>query len=241
MSFFFAGNYSFNGDEDDRVRSGAAYVSQDLIQPNSCYKDAQDHVPLAYGIVKNFLTDGEVQQIKDWFIKGSVPEIRRTTFDGEDLESNQGYSESEPTVCQLYGQPDPFKKEFPTIFSRILAQKDSFGKLIGLGQEELDHVNFAQDIRYVTYRKGNSCPWHRDDPTSHFNTIMMITEPGKDFDGGVLEFHPTSDPTAISLQSGDAVIYSTPKVDHSVSEVTDGVRSICLVELKLERLANRHN
>ena len=84
---------------------------------------------------------------------------------------------------------------------------------------------------------GDQCPWHRDDPTSHFNSIMMLSRPGVDFEGGVLQFHPVQHPTDVELELGDAVIYSTPKVDHSVTKCTKGVRKICLVELKFPELA----
>ena len=38
---------------------------------------------------------------------------------------------------------------------------------------------------------------------------------------------------------GDAVIYSTPKVDHCVSATLSGTRTICLVELRREEAAER--
>ena len=91
MSFKLAGNYTFKGEADKESRSGSAYVSNDIIQPNTCYKDAQAHVPLAYGVVKNFLSANEVQQLKKWFVERTVPEIKRTSFDGEDLNNNENY------------------------------------------------------------------------------------------------------------------------------------------------------
>ena len=68
---------------------------------------------------------------------------------------------------------------------------------------------------------------------------MMISRPGIDFEGGVLQFHPVNQPTDINLNLGDAVIYATPKVDHSVTICTRGVRKICLVEMKFEDLAEK--
>ena len=49
---------------------------------------------------------------------------------------------------------------------------------------ELPGVSFAQDIRHVTYGQGDSCPWHRDDPASHFSVIFMLSRPGEDSSGG---------------------------------------------------------
>ena len=68
---------------------------------------------------------------------------------------------------------------------------------------------------------------------------MMLSRPGVDFDGGVLQFHPVNQPTDVNLNLGDAVIYATPKVDHSVTRCTRGVRKICLVEMKFEELADK--
>ena len=110
-------------------------------------------------------------------------------------------------------------------------------------------VSFAQDIRHITYGPGEECPWHRDDPISHFNTIVMLARPGDDFTGGELRLHPGPLPgrdaddapgvRAPALRHGDAVIYSTPKVDHCVSATLSGTRTICLVELRREEAAER--
>ena len=113
----------------------------------------------------------------------------------------------------------------------------------------LARVSFAQDIRHITYGPGEECPWHRDDPISHFNTIVMLARPGDDFTGGELRLHPGPLPgrdaddapgvRAPALRHGDAVIYSTPKVDHCVSATRSGTRTICLVELRREEAAER--
>ena len=42
-----------------------------------------------------------------------------------------------------------------------------------------------------------------------------------------------------ALRFGDAIIYSTPKVDPCVSATLSGTRTICLVELRREEAAER--
>ena len=220
------------------VLRGEAFVSHDIISANSYYEDAQDHLPLAYGIVRGFASAEEVARLDRWFSSRECSELKRTLFDGEDLADGKEGDIDEPMVTQLYRNPLPFEKHFPEIYERILKAKTAFGLKVGMSQSELDGVNFGSDIRFVTYREGNSCPWHRDDPTSHFNTIIMVSQPGEDFEGGVLQFYPTNDPTSIVLSKGDAVIYSTPKVDHRVTAVSNGVRKIFLLELKHDNFRN---
>eukprot|EP01134_Creolimax_fragrantissima_P005301 CFRG5301T1 len=217
-------------------REGTAYLGNDAGPMNTYFDNAQDHLPMAYGIIRNFASPEEIAKLGEWFRTMAHPEIKKTEFNGDDVEGDVDTS-GQPEVFQLYANPGPFKEKFPELFQRFLAGKDAFGSKVGLKMSELEDVNFPQDIRHVTYQKTDACPWHRDDPTNHFNTIVMCSKPKYDFDGGILQFYPADDPTDIDIQLGDAVIYSTPKVDHAVTEITRGVRSIFLVELKKTSLA----
>ncbi|KNC85421.1 hypothetical protein SARC_02373 [Sphaeroforma arctica JP610] len=210
---------TFTLDDD---RQGQVYVGLEGGPMNTYFKDANDHLPMAYAIVKGFASPEEVKKIGEWFRGKAHPDIKKTEFNGDDVEDDADTS-GQPEVFQLYANP---------------TAKDAFGLAIGVKQAELDNVNFPQDIRHVTYQQTDACCWHRDDPTNHFNTIVMCTQPNIDFEGGQLQFYPIDDPTNVEIQLGDAVIYSTPKVDHRVTEVTKGTRSIFLVELKKESLAN---
>ena len=121
------------------------------------------------------------------------------------------------------------------MWARLLALKDALGAACGVDADELARVSFAQDIRHITYGPGEECPWHRDDPISHFNTIVMLARPGDDFTGGELRLHPGPLP---GRDADDAPgvrapapprrrrHYSTPKVDHCVSATLSGTRTI---------------
>jgi len=237
MAFESIGHFDISADHDVVAE---AFVSQDFVPgQRHMFEHAQDHLPLAYGIARNFLTVNEIEEMHEWFGNRRHGGIRLTEFDGTELQDGDESKVDEPIVRQLYGNPQPFQERFPSLYKRIIELKDRFGERLEVDPEELESVDFAQDIRYITYHEGDSCFWHRDDPTSHFNTIMMLTKPGEDFQGGMLQFHPTCQPTDVALNYGDAVIYSTPKVDHRVTKCTGGERVICLVELKMEAHAEK--
>lgn len=196
---------------------------------------AQDHLPAAYAVARGFCSREEVDQLNAWFADGGgggSAGVSRTTFDGEELQPGDEYDPGQPAVAQLFSKPAPLAKRFPWLLERVQSLKDGFGGAIGVDAEELELVTHAQDVRHITYSDGHECPWHLDNPTSSFNTIVMCAQHGEDFDGGVLSMGPNDEPTPLSLDRGDAVIYSTPRTEHAVSKITRGVRKICLVELK---------
>ena len=209
------------------------------------FKGAQDHVPAAYCVFRSFLQLSEVADLDAWFASGLHPSIRTTDFAGDDLEaaaataaSSETAGDTGPVVRQLYRNPQPFVERFPGVYARLLALAHNVGSLIGLEATELERVTFCNDLRHITYRAPqDGCPWHRDDPASHFNTIFMLARPGEDFEGGNLVLHPgpcadPADASSVRLGQGDAVIYTAPLTDHMVETVTSGVRRICLVELQ---------
>lgn len=209
------------------------------------FKYAQDHVPAAYCVVRGFLTPAETTELDSWFSTGAHPSIRTTSFSGEDLGAASSSAAATdgvagPIVRQLYRKPQPFIECFPWAYARLLGLAGRVGTAIGLEAAELDRVRFCNDIRHITYQAPtDGCPWHRDDPASHFNTIVMLSRPGADFDGGNLLLHPgpcadPSDAASVRLELGDAIIYTAPLTDHMVETVTRGVRRICLTELQLQ-------
>uniref|UniRef100_A0A0G4HPM5 Fe2OG dioxygenase domain-containing protein n=1 Tax=Chromera velia CCMP2878 TaxID=1169474 RepID=A0A0G4HPM5_9ALVE len=250
-------------DESSAFETGGSFALQgtevevrlcsEPVPGNPFFENAQDHIPLAYAHVRGFLNEEEVLAISDFFSKKEDPSIRVTEFTGEDVEeegSGDGDGtgkakprpgEGQPLVHQLYGNPEPFMKKFPQVFERVTFVLQNIGKLIGLSEEETKDVTWAQDIRHITYRPGQTCTWHRDDPTSHFNTIFLLSQPGADgdFEGGPFMLHPSRDPTVVPLQRGDAVVYSVPRMDHAVGKVTRGTRQICLVEMKRPQFKNK--
>ena len=209
-----------------------------------CWTGSQDHLPAAYSVKRCLLDDAEVSELRAWISKSGD----RTDFDGTPLSESD--AAEGPVVRQFWGKPEAFVKRFPAIFQKVLDLKDTFGAACGLPYEELKSVSFAQDIRFITYRAGDSCPWHRDDPVSHFNVIFMLSEPEHDFTKGELMLHPgpcrseEEDAHWVALQRGDAIIYSAPKTDHGVRPVDRGkckdtTRTIFLVELRRRELAVR--
>ena len=210
---------------------------------------SQDHLPATYAVARGFVSEAEAAALHAFFASPSNPHIERTSLAGDELAAGQAPDPGEALVRQLYGNPQPFRDAFPEVWARLLALKDALGAACGVDADELARVSFAQDIRHITYGPGEECPWHRDDPISHFNTIVMLARPGDDFTGGELRLHPGPLPgrdaddapgvRAPKLRHGDAVIYSTPKVDHCVSATLSGTRTICLVELRREEAAER--
>ena len=210
---------------------------------------SQDHLPATYAVARGFVSEAEAAALHAFFASPSNPHIERTSLAGDELAAGQAPDPGEALVRQLYGNPQPFRDAFPDVWARLLALKDALGAACGVDADELARVSFAQDIRHITYGPGEECPWHRDDPISHFNTIVMLARPGDDFTGGELRLHPGPLPgrdaddapgvRAPALRHGDAVIYSTPKVDHCVSATLSGTRTICLVELRREEAAER--
>ena len=208
--------------------------------PHNPLPQAQDHLPAAYAVKRGLLSESEVEELQEWVRAGRG---QRTDFGGEPLA--EGEAADGPIVRQFWGSPELVVQRFPALYRKALALKDELGEACGLEPAELADVSFAQDIRHVTYGQGDSCPWHRDDPASHFNVIFMLSRPGEDFSGGELMLHPGScasdeeDAHWLALQRGDAVIYSAPKTDHAVRTVGPGsgppattTRTIFLLELR---------
>lgn len=91
----------------------------------------------------------------DWFCERRHQGLRLTEFNGDPLEWGQESEvEGDPIVRQLYGNPGPFMERFPELYHRIVKLKNGFGSALKMDQEELDRVDFAQDIRYITYKDG---------------------------------------------------------------------------------------
>ena len=145
---------------------------------------SQDHLPATYAVARGFVSEAEAAALHAFFASPSNPHIERTSLAGDELAAGQAPDPGEALVRQLYGNPQPFRDAFPDVWARLLALKDALGAACGVDADELARVSFAQDIRHITYGPGEECPWHRDDPISHFNTIVMLARPGDDFDGG---------------------------------------------------------
>eukprot|EP00051_Salpingoeca_urceolata_P018240 m.254830 g.254830 ORF g.254830 m.254830 type:complete len:227 (-) comp19151_c1_seq1:256-936(-) len=220
-----------------------------MIVGNAYFKDAQDHLPVGYATIRGFLSESEVDELNAWFASSDNKAIKSTLFTGEDQDDadndddedddedeDDGGKGQQPHVRQLYGNPGPFEERFPLVFERVKALIRAFAERLGVNAGEAADVTFAQDIRHITYSKGDECTWHRDDPRSHFNTIFLLSHPHRDFEGGALQFHPHGDPTPADLGFGDAVIYAVPRMDHAVSTLTEGTRRICLVEMRRPHL-----
>jgi hypothetical protein len=148
-----------------------------------------------------------------------------------------------PALYPLSQHPQPFIECFPWAYARLVSLAERVGTAIGLDTAKLERVRFCNDIRHITYQApADGCPWHRDDPASHFNTIVMLAQPGADFEGGNLLLHPGPclDPSDAGVavrrwSAGWGTRSSTrlaPLTDHMVETVTRGIRRICLTELQ---------
>lgn len=110
--------------------------------PGNPFADAQDHVPAAYGVVREFLSDEERIKLLEWFASSSA--LKRTEFGGDELAPGEEPSKGEPLVLQLYGKPAFFSEAFPALWSRLLDLRAAVCLAIGLPAEEVDSVDFAQ-------------------------------------------------------------------------------------------------
>ena len=204
---------------------------------------AQVHLPAGYAVARGFCSARECAALDAWFGEGgagAAAGVERTAFDGEALGEGEARDGEQPAVAQLYSRPAPLREHLPWLLQRVTALKDSFGEAIGVDRAELELVSHAQDVRHITYSAGHECPWHLDNPTSSFNTIVLLAEPGEEFTGGVLMMGPNDEAVPLSsLRRGDAVIYSTPRTEHAVTRVDSGERRICLVELKRRDLVEQ--
>ena len=205
------------------------------------FSDAQNHVPACYSHVSGLLSPQDVRELQAWFCDPHS-DLDTTTFDGEALLSDELADAEGPRVRQLYRRPMPFEQRFGAVFERLLDLKDRIGAAIGLAADEIAEMDFAHDIRHITYLEGHDCPFHCDDPRSTFNIVMMLSRPNVDFGGGTFQVHPGpllggGSARSVMLRQGDAIIYTASKVDHGVSAVTEGIRQICLVELRRRSVA----
>ena len=206
------------------------------------FADAQNHVPACYCQASGLLSAQDVRDLQAWFCDERSG-LETTTFDGEAIPADDAPDVDEgPRVRQLYRRPAPFRTRFGEVFERLLDLKDRVGEALGLPPDELAEMDFANDIRHITYLAGHECPFHCDDPRSTFNIVMLLSRPEVDFAGGAFQVHPGpllggSEPRSLALQQGDAIIYTASKVDHGVQAVTEGIRQICLVELRRRSVA----
>lgn len=122
--------------------------------PGNPLPAAQDHVPAAYALVRDFLGEQERAQLLDWFESSSA--VKRTEFGGEELEPGMEPSHGEPLVLQLYGQSEVFSNAFPLLWSRLLDVRHAVCTAIGLPAEEVQNVDFAQAVMRI-----RSCPLMR--------------------------------------------------------------------------------
>jgi hypothetical protein len=108
-------------------------------------------------VARNFVTEAEIEEMHDWFCERRHQGLRLTEFNGDPLEWGQESEvEGDPIVRQLYGNPEPFKERFPALYQRVVHLKNGLGSMLKMDEEELNRVDFAQDIRYITYKDGTA-------------------------------------------------------------------------------------
>jgi len=177
---------------------------------------AQTHLPAAYAIVRNLLEAEEAEQI--WTKLAAPPSGRA----------------AEPTVSTYNKSHAAFRKRYAKLCQGADSMKDAFGRYLDLDAAEISRIAI-KDIRCISYTEGHDCPWHRDDPTSSFVVMVMLSDPDEDFEGGRLVVHAGDNPAdtdamPVHLAQGDAVILSAPRVDHAVQRVQSGQRVACIFE-----------
>lgn len=176
------------------------------------------HLPAAYAVLRGFLSSEDADDISQQLISGPA-------------------KAGEPDVRTFNKSMAAFRRRFPALVDGVLAIKDAFSRTLEL--DEIDSIGL-QDIRAVRYSAGHECPWHREDPRSHFVVAVLLSSPLEDFEGGSLVVHAgecadDADAMPIHLSQGDAIIMCAPRIDHAVQRVVDGARVTCMFEFGLER------
>ena len=132
------------------------------------------------------------------------------------------------------------RRALPDLIQRCVSLRDAFGRYLELDPEDVCSAGLF-DIRCVRYFEGAECPWHRDDPRSHFVMMILLSEPGEDYQGGELVLHAgigspaDTDAMPTMLEQGDAIIFCAPRVDHAVRQITAGERAVFVIEFAQPR------
>jgi hypothetical protein len=186
---------------------------------------AQLHLPAAYAVVRQLLEQETAQAM--WH------QLVQPTQVG-------GVEPAEPVVHTYNKSRAMFQARFPALMSALVGLRDAFGRALNLQTEEISRIAIC-DTRIVRYTAGMECPWHRDDPRSHFVVAVLLSDPNMDFEGGEMVLHAgdsqcaaDSDAMPVRMEQGDAVIYCASRFDHAVQHVVSGERVVCIVELAIE-------
>ena len=200
--------------------SGVYYNSYAALPPDVAAVSGAQHLPAAYAVVRRLLDPDEAEKICGQLCGANTPPM-------------QAFSKSK----------DTFALRYPKLVNGVVDMKDAFGRYLELSPEEISSVHLS-DIRCLRYSRASGVqerPWHRDDPRTHFNVVVLLSETRAQHDGGTLVFHcddrsngmspSDEDAMPVYLEQGDAVIYSAPRLAHALQRFTaDGARFMAVFE-----------
>ena len=204
--------------------SSGVYFNQRAPEPpasSSMDGTSQSRLPAAYAVLRKLIDPEDAAAMSSRLISGA-PGV-------------------EPDVRTFNKSKATFRTHYPALMDGAVALKDAFGLYLSEGgfldASELTAVE-VHDVRCVRYSAGHECPWHREDPGTHFIVMVLMSDPLEDFEGGTLVVHAgecadDGDAMPIHLGQGDAIIMCAPRIDHAVQRVAAGERIVCIFELRL--------
>jgi hypothetical protein len=191
---------------------------------------ARAHVPAAFSYCRGLFSDDEVAQLRAIHAEASGSEgasigLRRVV---------EGSS-----AAHLRGRSEPLWERFPEYKERLLGLKDAFGLRCELERSELERVRIGCDLSFTRLQQPGESPWAEHDGRSHFMAVVMLSDPGLDFGGGVLALHcgacpSDGDAMPVPLAAGDVAIWAACRMEHAVQAVEWGERLCCTVEFELD-------
>lgn len=212
--------------EDERVWEKYGLPHPNVAQESHAYRSA------------SFLSKEEVVALKDLFEKiGDSGKVGVVERDGEGREVDIG---STSTVWRtVYLHTDlTFQRTFPDLLRRIRREffvaDDEAGWHVLEKYRDPEVLNI-RTIEFHQYNEGGSLANWRDehfDDGSLITIDVMLSEPGRDFEGGELVFPGNNDTLveAANFGIGDATLFQSHK-PHNVRPVRRGRREVLVLEL----------
>ena len=165
------------GDEFEEYRSQVYWNPRAASRAGD---SAGGHIPAAYAYCRGFLAADEVFALKNYFQEACGPEGASCGFR---LTKGLGISTMRCTL-------EPLEERFPTFVARIAALKDAFGHRCELDSTELTAIAIGPNVTFTRHTAGGEgSPWTRDDDGQHFSVSVQLSEPARDFEGGLACLH----------------------------------------------------
>ena len=174
-------------------------------------------------VIPGFVRQSKIEKLR------SVMESSKSSYVIDDRKSDLVYSHSASRV------EVSLRTEYPRMYRKMIEVT------IGLGNEVFGPIvdiskrgKFFPEFEYIVYESDGAFIEPHVDNHSIVTGIVMLSQVGVDFEGGINCFKgPLLDLASLSidhrqyqLQPGDCVLFRGEKLDHWITPVTRGVRRI---------------